>query len=144
MMKRLRSRPHHPEDPHINLTPLIDVVFVILILFMVIAPLLHVDTVHLAKSGNKAKPETSQGEHTLTIHVNKQNEISCNTHPVSLEHLPILLRKNYALNPTVTPKLFHDKEAHFGTYQAVKNAVELAGFAELDVILEPGSPSSPS
>ncbi|MEI8125918.1 MAG: biopolymer transporter ExbD, partial [Parachlamydiaceae bacterium] len=36
------------ENPEVNLTPLIDVVFVILIAFIVLAPLLELDRVELA------------------------------------------------------------------------------------------------
>ena len=42
------------EEPLINLTPLIDVVFVVLIMFIVIAPMLEVERVELASAGESA------------------------------------------------------------------------------------------
>ncbi|MBM3184115.1 MAG: hypothetical protein FJZ64_02270, partial [Chlamydiae bacterium] len=39
------------EEPLVNLTPLIDVVFVVLISFMLIAPILDIDSLTLAPSG---------------------------------------------------------------------------------------------
>ncbi len=40
-------------------------------------------------------------------------------------------------NPESRPQIFHDKNAKFGTYQTVKNALEAAGFSEMDLILKP-------
>jgi len=33
--------------------------------------------------------------------------------------------------------LIHDKQAYFGTYQEIKNAVEDAGFEGMDLLLSP-------
>ena len=44
------------------------------------------------------------------------------------------LKKNH---PREIPRVFQDKNATFGTYQTVKNAVEAAGFEEMDIILKP-------
>jgi hypothetical protein len=57
---------------------------------------------------------------------------------VSGSQLLELLKEAYLHAPHKAPQLFNDKKAFFETYQTVKNAVELAGFEELDVILQPG------
>jgi len=49
-----------------------------------------------------------------------------------------MLKKAKREMPTQIPQVFHDKNAHFGTYQMVKNAVEEAGFEQMDIILKPG------
>jgi len=127
------------EEPSINMTPLIDVVFVILIMFIVIAPLLEVDRVELA-AGRSAKKEisSSQDLNPIAIHVYPDNSIKLNDQKVLIPKLRSLLttaRKSY---PGVRPQVFHDKRATFGTYQSVKNAVEGAGFEEMDIVLLPG------
>ena len=53
------AREEGSEELHINLTPLIDVVFVLLIMFIVIAPLLELDRIQLASSAGKAIKEAS-------------------------------------------------------------------------------------
>jgi biopolymer transport protein ExbD len=128
------------EEPLLNLTPLIDVVFVVLILFILIAPMLEVDKVELAPAAatenrkNVSHPETT----SFDIHVREDNSIWVRSNKVSPELLLTFLRKEKAVRPSQVPQLFHDKRAQFGTYQTVKNAVELAGFEELNVILQPG------
>lgn len=131
-----------PDEPFINLTPLIDVVFVVLIFFILVAPLLQVDKVDLALGSSKRSNPAGQGDASIVIHVRKNNSVFLNHHEVDLQRLPFLLAKENKLHPHTTPQLFQDKEATFGTYQAVKNAAELAGFAELDLILEPSSEKS--
>lgn len=126
------------EEPTVNLTPLIDVVFVILIMFIVIAPLLELDRVELA-DGPAARLATSsvQESSPITIHVHQDNTIWFNNQLVTPKDLTTLLKQAKGKYPQAHPQIFHDKKAHFGTYQAVKNAAEEAGFSQMDIILKP-------
>lgn len=128
------------EDININLTPLIDVVFVVLIMFILVAPLVEIDRIHLAGAGPVKKADmTSFHENgEIKIHVYKDNTVWLNGTPVELSELTRELTQLFHLNPTISPQIFHDREAYFGTYQLVKNAAESAGFQSLDVILKPG------
>lgn len=128
------------EETPINLTPLIDVVFVVLIMFILIAPMLELDRVQLATGSHKENRElsVSSEQEAITIHVHEDDSIYFNQKKVSEEQLRALLKQAHRKSPLKIPQLFHDKKAHFGTYQAVKNAVELSGFEQMDVILQPG------
>ncbi len=123
-----------------NLTPLIDVVFVVLIMFIIIAPMLEVDKVSLAAAAphEVKKAVNIQESSPITIHVRADNTILLNSLKVQPDELVLLLKNAKRQNPNKIPQLFHDKKAYFGTYQLVKNAVEISGFDELDVILQPG------
>ncbi len=126
------------EEPMINLTPLIDVVFVILIMFIVIAPLLEMDQVELADGPTAASITPSVQEASLvTIYVHQDNTIWLNKQKLSSSELVNQLKQAKQQFPNARPQIFHDKSAHFGTYQSVKNAAEEAGFSHLDVILKP-------
>lgn len=124
------------EVGNIELTPLIDVVFVVLIMFILIAPILEVDNVKLARAPAREQTESTNMS-SLTIHVHENDTIWINKKLVTPESLFPVLKALKSKNPKLTPQLFHDRKAHFGTYQIVKNAVEEAGFNELDVVLEP-------
>lgn len=127
------------EEPSVNLTPLIDVVFVILIMFIVIAPLLDLDQVELAdaSSGTQAGTSAVQESSPIAIHVRKNNTVWFNNQQVTTEQLIVLLRDAKKRYPQARPQLYHDRTAHFGIYQSVKNAAENAGFTQLDVVLKP-------
>jgi len=138
-MGRSFAKRRQIDEPAVNLTPLIDVVFVILIMFIVIAPLLELDRIQLAdaKTAKNIKNSSVQETSPLAIHVHKDNRIFFAGKNVSLKQLPDLLKQAKKEYPKVRPQLFHDREAHFGTYQSVKNAAEEAGFQELDIVLKP-------
>lgn len=127
------------EEPTVNLTPLIDVVFVILIMFIVIAPLLELDKVELADASSAPLEGTTavQESSPISIHVRKDNTIWFNQKLVSSDQLSLLLKEAKRRYPKARPQLYHDRKAHFGTYQSVKNATEEAGFTQLDVVLKP-------
>lgn len=127
------------DEPLINLTPLIDVVFVILIGFIIIAPILDRDRVELA--GRPADPERlsdrSRVESPIQIKVLADNSIWLKGQQLdafTLQRALLALRKAH---PRSEPVLVHDRRASFGTYQEVKTACERAGFGNLDVILKP-------
>lgn len=123
----------------INITPLVDVVFVILIAFIVIAPLLEMDRVELA-SGEQVSshlPVRFEDASPIQLHVRDDNTILLNARQVAVEELPRLLRELKLQYPQARAQLFHHKRAYFGTYQSVKNALEAAEFKEVDVLLSP-------
>lgn len=129
----------HIEEPSVNLTPLIDVVFVILIMFILIAPLLEMEQVQLADAPTAATEGVVEVQQSspISIHVHQNNTISFNGKSVTLEQLPALLRQAKQRYPRARPQLFHDRRGHFGVYQSIKNAVESAGFPQMDVVLKP-------
>ena len=91
-MARRRQKSHslHREDglELINLTPLLDVLFVVLIMFILVAPMLDVDKVNLA-SGKRtsSNEETLQKSPPLAIYVGENNQIKLNKQSISLKHL---------------------------------------------------------
>ncbi|MBN4067262.1 biopolymer transporter ExbD [Simkania negevensis] len=136
--RRTRAGSNELEDPIINLTPLIDVVFVVLIMFIIIAPLLEVDQVLLAnKDVGTTIPTAVQEKSPIAVRVLSDNTIKYNDQQVTPKQLSALLMQAKEEHPTRRLQLFHDKRAQFGTYQEVKNAAEGAGFEEMDVILNP-------
>jgi biopolymer transport protein ExbD len=127
-------------EPTVNLTPLIDVVFVILIMFIVIAPLLQLEEIDLAAAAQQTTNQMIpvQEASPIAIHVQRDNSIVFGGNRVTIQQLTQSLREAKSRYPEARLQLFHDKVAQFGTYQSVKNAAEEAGFSSLDLILKPG------
>jgi biopolymer transport protein ExbD len=124
------------DEPLINLTPLIDVVFVVLITFMLIAPVLDIDSVDLATSSGVEKNELETSPITIALH--RDNSISLQGKKVSLTELQTELKREKAKHPKAIPQLCPDKLASFGSYQDLKNTVESVGFSQMDIVLKPG------
>jgi biopolymer transport protein ExbD len=127
------------DESMLNLTPLIDVVFILLITFILIAPILKFDRIELAYAKEQKKEEQlpSQNRNSITIRVFEDNTITINNREVIEKELLSTLMSLKKNHPKEIPLLFHDKKANFGTYQSIKNAVETAGFDEMDLLLKP-------
>jgi len=70
----------------VNVTPLIDVMLVLLVIFMVTAPMLHMGVnVNLPKTTSQV---ISQAEKTIVITVDKVGHVFVGDMLVSMEHLP--------------------------------------------------------
>lgn len=138
-MRGFRKQQAPFEEPTVNLTPLIDVVFVILIGFIMIAPLLELDHIELADASSASSHQSLAVQETspISINVHQDNSIWFKGKKVTLPQLTELLKAAKARHPKTTPQLFHDKKGQFGTYQGVKNALEAAGFDQVDIILKP-------
>lgn len=135
-MKGRRIHRYEEGEPQINLTSLIDVVFVILILFILIAPILDVDDVQLAV-GPTLETTSLTKAGPLSILAKKNNQVLVNGQCVAIDALADVLKRERVLHPEATPELFCDRETHFGIYQKIKSASVEAGFETLHVVLEP-------
>lgn len=138
MRRRASFEDDSIDEPTINLTPLIDVVFVVLISFMIIAPILDIDIVDLAASGTEKKKDSFTSEQSpLSIIVRADNTIWMQGKKLSLEELERFLLAQKKQYPGRTPQVVHDRNASFGTYQSVKNTLEKCGFEQMDIVLKP-------
>lgn len=123
------------EENLINLTPLIDVVFVVLIAFILIAPMLELDHVDLATSSNKSVASASKSP--ISIYLKKDNSLWLDNRCLSEIELRKELLEKKNRYPEVIPQLFPDEKASFGSYQIAKDVLEECGFRQMDVILKP-------
>ncbi len=137
-MRRRIQFPDSTDDAElINLTPLLDVLFLILVFFILIAPLLDFDRLELAPStANKQELTPLNDTSPIKIYVQKDNSIWLGTHAVTLSDLSIALNQYYQSRPKDIPQLYQDQNASFGTYQKIKNLVETIGYEQLDVVLK--------
>ncbi len=137
MKRRVLFRENSDEAELINLTPLLDVLFLILVFFILIAPLLDFDRLQLAASSDNIQELSALNDSSqIKIYVQKDNSLWLGTHSISFSDLKIALSQYYLGNPHEIPQLYQDKDASFGTYQKIKNLVESIGFEELDVVLK--------
>lgn len=127
------------DEGMVNLTPLIDVVFVVLIMFILVAPLVDVDRIVLAEAPQKQESIGAvEPSASIVIHVYADNTVHLNHKQVLLHDLKTQLLEVKRLHPGSIPTLYQDSASPFGTYQKVKNALEAAGFDQLDLVLQPG------
>ena len=116
----------------INVTPFVDVMLVLLVIFMVTAPLLQqgID-VNLPKAKGKEMPP----EERITLIVKKGGIIYMNDNPVSLTEMGKKLKALSSSNPNVFLKA--DKDVPYGFVVEVMGEIKEAGIEKLGMITEP-------
>jgi biopolymer transport protein TolR len=119
----------------INVTPFVDVMLVLLIIFMVTAPLLTVGVqVDLPETSADTLPEESE---PLTLTINSKGEVFIQEHQVTFKKIvPKLLA--IAKNRTDTRIYVRgDKNINYGRVLEVMGTLSGAGFSKVALISEP-------
>jgi biopolymer transport protein TolR len=119
----------------INVTPLVDVMLVLLIIFMITAPMLQqgVD-VHLPVAAGTPQPEQ---EEQLVLTVNKKGEVYLNQTLYKLDALRPKLQALYQAQRTRSIFLRADADVPYGAVVQVMDEVKKAGITKLGMITQP-------
>ena len=119
----------------INVTPFVDVMLVLLIIFMVTAPLLTVGVqVDLPESSADSLPDDQE---PLTLTINSKGEIFIQEHKVNFDKVvPKILAISKNRSDT-TIYVRGDKTINYGRVLEVMGVLSGAGFSKVALISEP-------
>lgn len=131
-----RSR-RHGLNAEINVTPLVDVMLVLLIVFMVAAPLLSVGVpVELPKTDAKSLPSQTE---PITITVDKTGAVFIQDTEVTLDGLVERLVAIAGNGYEERIYLRGDADSDYGAVMKVMARVNAAGFSNLGLVTDPTS-----
>ena len=118
----------------INVVPLVDVVLVLLIIFMVTAPLLYrgID-VNLPKS----TINTIQPEERIILTVSGQQKIFLDREETNLSGLEKALANRAKVNPEIAVYLRADEQVPYGTIVQVMDTIKRVGIDRLGMVTTP-------
>jgi len=119
----------------INVTPLVDVMLVLLIIFMVTAPMM-MQGVDVALPQSTSSPLPADSEH-LVISIDKKQDVYINDFKVHVEALQGKLLQIHANRPDQQVLLRADREVPYGLVVRVMSEIKDAGVDKLGVITEP-------
>ncbi len=132
--RRSGTRGRYRPISEINVTPFVDVMLVLLIVFMVTAPLLTVGVpVDLPKTQAKA---LSQPEEPLVISINNQGAVFIQEDPIEIEKLVPRLVAITDNKPDTRIYLRGDRAVDYGRIMEVMTRVNTAGFTRLALVSE--------
>lgn len=120
----------------INVTPLVDVMLVLLIVFMVAAPLMTVGVpIDLPKTD--AKPLNSQVE-PLSVSIKPDGSIYLMEQAMTIDELTTKLQALYGIDPDKEVRVRGDLAATYGPIAQVLGAINAAGFKKIGLETLPG------
>jgi biopolymer transport protein TolR len=123
----------------INVTPLVDVMLVLLVIFMVTAPIIQQGVqVNLPQASAAAIPGTT--EELLIVTIAKDGKIYLNDNRMSVEELGAKLRAIRKLQADKQVYLRADQEVRYGEVMKAIAEIKQAGIERLGMVTRPASP----
>ena len=122
----------------INITPLVDVVLVLLLIFMLTAPVLQ-SGVDVAIP--KTRSVNQLTEERMVVTIDREQNVFLQDKPVNVNQLPSLLK--VPRNADASKRIIYlraDERVPFGAFASVMDAVKQAGITNISIVTQPLKP----
>jgi biopolymer transport protein TolR len=119
----------------INITPLVDVVLVLLLIFMLTAPVLQ-SGVEVAIP--KTRSVNQLTEERMVVTIDHEQNVYLQDKPVNVNQLPSLLKASGKTDPS--KRIIYvraDERVPFGAFASVMDAVKQAGVTNISIVTQP-------
>ena len=126
-----------PALAEINVTPFVDVVLVLLVIFLITAPMLlgGID-VRVPKTATR----NIQPEERLVLSITRDRGVFLDNQPISLDRLAKVLSGMVKRNPKAAVFLKADESVAYGTVMKVMDVIKKAGVDRVGMVTEPIGP----
>jgi biopolymer transport protein TolR len=128
----------HPSLADINITPVVDVVLVLLVIFMITAPVLQ-SGIEVAVPKTRTVKEIT--EQRMVVTINHDQEIFLGDQPINIHELTQKLHDGSDPAHQVI-YLRADQSVPFGAFASVMDAVKQAGITNVSIVTQPLEKSS--
>jgi biopolymer transport protein ExbD/biopolymer transport protein TolR len=118
----------------INITPLVDVVLVLLVIFMISAPVLQ-SGIEVAVPKTKTVHEIT--EQRMVVTIDSEQRVFLGDQPINLADLPTRLRSGDGDDAKKVIYLRADEKVPFGAFASVMDAVKQAGITNISIVTQP-------
>ena len=138
-MRRFSDRHNLHTLSELNVTPLLDLAFVLLIIFMITTPLME-NSVDLVIPSSEAAKHAVDPNAVQTISINREAAIQFNGRPITLPELESELGRVKARLPEAAVVIRSDKELAVQKLVDVMDAVQRAKITKMGVVTTPTEP----
>jgi len=118
----------------INVVPLVDVVLVLLIIFMLTAPIIQ-SGIEINVPKTKTVKELTQER--LVIQINREQKLFLGSDPININELEAKLKEKIKDPAHAMVYLRADEEVPFGTIAKVMDRSKLSGVENISVVTQP-------
>jgi biopolymer transport protein ExbD/biopolymer transport protein TolR len=118
----------------INITPLVDVVLVLLIIFMITAPVLQ-SGIEVNVPHTRSVKEVT--EERLVISIDKDQRVFLGNDPVNINEIPDKLHQKIRDPQNQSIYVRADENVSFGAFATVMDAVKSSGITNVSIVTQP-------
>ncbi len=129
-----RKRVRQEEDADIDITPMLDIVFIMLIFFIVTATFVKESGIDVTRPD--AETAVKQNRVAILIAIRDNNEIWINRRQVDFASVRANVEKLHAENPQGGAVIQADREAETGVLVEIMDQVRLAGVGAISIAAE--------
>jgi biopolymer transport protein TolR len=128
----------------INVTPMVDVMLVLLIIFMVVTPMLQKGvSVDMAKVNNPEQMPDADKEDALLVSVTRDGQVYFGSDQMSIDTLTTKVKDRLANKPDKRVYVKADMRARYGAVVQVVDAVRAAGVDDLGLLTDQRKTNTP-
>lgn len=136
-MGSFNSQNHQMPTAEINMTPLVDVMLVLLIIFIITAPLMtHSVKVDLPRAASTPTPEKPM---TLQVSIDADNRVFVGAEAVDRNTLEARFRDAVAQDANVEMHLKADRSTRYESVAETMSAARRAGLTKIGFVTQPGA-----
>src|ERR1035437_6933520 len=118
----------------INITPLVDVVLVLLIIFMVTAPVLQSG---IEVNVPKTRTVKEITEERLVISIDKSQKVFLGNDPININQIGVRLKQKIRDQQHQPIYLRSHEDVPFGPFATVMDAIKQAGISNVSIVTQP-------
>ena len=124
----MRKRSHvNDEEAEVNMTPMLDIVFIMLIFFIVTATFVRETGFDVSRPDPNEQDQPTKSARPILIQINAQNEIFLDRRRVDVRSVQANVQKRLAEDPNTAAIIQTARKANTGTMAQVMDQVRLAG-----------------
>jgi biopolymer transport protein ExbD len=135
-MRRYSNRAHLQTVTELNVTPLLDLAFVLLIIFMITTPLIENSLDLVVPTSSTAKTEVNPAEVQI-IAINKDSSIEFNEEPIAAADLEARLAAMKVEQPGLAVVVRPHKELPIQQFIGVMDLLQRIGITKVGVMTRP-------
>jgi len=134
----------------INVTPMVDVMLVLLIIFMVVTPMLQKGiSVDMAPVNNPEQMPDADKEDALLVSITRDGKVYFGSEQIQVDNLTTKVKDRLANKQDKRVYVKADMRTHFGNVVQVVDSVRAAGVDDLGLLTEqrktsPNTPPAPA
>ena len=137
-MRQARNRQSLSSLSELNITPLLDLAFVLLIIFMITAPFLA-ESANLIIPSSKASNEAIDPSKVFTVSIDKHLSTELDGKSVEQRALPIEIRRLQDLHPGMGVIIKAHHQLQVQELVGIMDAIRAAGVAKVGVVTKPAT-----